>query len=73
MLNFLISNTWVIAVLWLALYIFDYASTLWLARVYQTTLIRHIFYEGGVELNPNFEQEIARGRGPHHCQASSWP
>jgi hypothetical protein len=64
LLEFLISNTWMIAALWLALYIFDYLSTLWLARVYQSTLSRNIFYEGGVELNPNFEKEIARGQGP---------
>ena len=64
MLDILISNTWVIAVLWVALYIFDYASTLWLARVYRTILSRYIFYEGGVELNPNFEKEIDRGQVP---------
>ena len=64
MLDFLISNTWAIAILWIALYVFDYASTLWLARVYRTTLSSYIHYEGGVELNPNFEQEIARGQMP---------
>ena len=64
MLDILISNTWVIAVLWIALYVFDYASTLWLARVYRTILSRYIFYEGGVELNPNFEKEIDRGQVP---------
>ncbi len=31
MLDLLISHTWAIAILWAALYIFDYASTLWLA------------------------------------------
>ena len=64
MLDLLISHTWAIAILWAALYIFDYASTLWLARVYRTTLSKYIFYEGGVELNPNFEKEIARGQLP---------
>jgi hypothetical protein len=64
MLDLLISNTWMVAILWVVLYVFDYASTLWLARVYRTTLSKYIFYEGGVELNPNFEREIARGQGP---------
>ncbi len=64
MLDLLISHTWAIAILWAALYIFDYASTLWLARVYRTTLSQYISYEGGVELNPNFEKEIARGQLP---------
>ena len=64
MFDILIYNTWLIAIVWVALYIFDYVSTLWLARVYRTTLSKYIFYEGGVELNPNFEQEIARGQAP---------
>ena len=64
MLDFLIFHPWVVAVLWVALYVFDYASTLWLAGVYQTTLSQHIVYEGGVELNPNFEKEIARRQAP---------
>jgi Flp pilus assembly protein TadB len=64
MLDTLVLNTWLIAVLWAALYIFDYASTLWLARVYQTTLSKYIYYEGGVELNPNFEKEIGHGQAP---------
>jgi hypothetical protein len=63
-LDLLISNTWMIAILWVVLYVFDYASTLWLARVYRTTLSKYVFYEGGVELNPNFEREISRGQGP---------
>jgi hypothetical protein len=64
MLDFMIFHPWVVALLWLGLYIFDYASTLWLAGVYQTLLSRHIVYEGGVELNPNFEKKIARRQGP---------
>jgi hypothetical protein len=45
------------------MYIFDYASTLWLARAYQTTLSKYVVFEHGVELNPNFEREIAGRRG----------
>jgi hypothetical protein len=64
MLDFMILHPWVLAVVWLAMYIFDYASTLWLAGAYQTTLKEHIVYEGGVELNPNFEKRIARRQLP---------
>lgn len=64
MLDVLIVHPWLVALVWLGLYIFDYASTLWLANVYQTLLSRHIVYEGGVELNPNYEKEIARRQLP---------
>jgi hypothetical protein len=59
-LGALLSNTWLVALTWAAMYIFDYGSTLWLADAYQTTISRHSVYEGGVELNPVFEKEIAR-------------
>jgi hypothetical protein len=64
MLDLLISNPWLVAVLWAALYVFDYASTLWLAGVYQTVLSEHVVYEGGVELNPNLEKAIAKRQAP---------
>jgi hypothetical protein len=64
MLDLLIFHPWIVAILWAALYVFDYISTLWLAEVYQSTLREHIVYEGGVELNPNFEKEIARRQAP---------
>jgi hypothetical protein len=41
------------------MYVFDYGSTLWLAQLYETTFSRYVLYEHGVELNPNFEKEIA--------------
>lgn len=59
MLNLLISNPWLLAAIWAAMYVFDYASTLWLAQLYETTFRRYVLYEHGVELNPNFEKEIA--------------
>jgi hypothetical protein len=60
MLDALLSNTWLVAVIWAVLYVIDYGSTLWLQDVYRGTLGRYVVYEGGVELNPNFEKEIAR-------------
>ena len=62
MLDVLILNSWLLAALWALMYIFDYASTLWLARAYQTTLSKYVVFEHGVELNPNFEREIAGRR-----------
>lgn len=62
MLDVLLSNSLLVACIWGVMYIFDFASTLWLAKAYQTTLNRYTIYEGGVELNPAFEKEIARGQ-----------
>lgn len=59
MLDVLISNPWLLAAIWAAMYVFDYGSTLWLAQLYETTFSRYVLYEHGVELNPNFEKEIA--------------
>jgi hypothetical protein len=63
MLDILIGAPWLLALLWAALYVFDYGSTLWLARAYRTTLSRYVVFERGVELNPNFEREIAAPKG----------
>jgi hypothetical protein len=62
-LDVLIGAPWLLALLWAGLYIFDYASTVWLSRVYRTTLSKYVVFERGVELNPNFEREIARAKG----------
>jgi hypothetical protein len=63
-LDTLILHPWTIAVIWAAMYAFDYGSTLWLSRVSQTTLSRYVSYEHGVELNPNMEKAIAARRLP---------
>ncbi len=59
MLDLLISNPWLLALIWAAMYIFDYASTLWLVQIYEHLSSRYVLYEHGPELNPNFEKEIA--------------
>jgi small-conductance mechanosensitive channel len=59
MLDYLIDNPWLLALLWAGMYVFDYQSTLWLAKSYRKTFSRYVLYEHGVELNPNFEKEIA--------------
>ncbi len=64
MLDYLLVHTWALAVLWAAMYAFDYLSTLWLARAYETTISRYLLYEHGVELNPTLEKAIASRRLP---------
>lgn len=59
MIPFLIGNPVMTISIWAVMYIFDYSSTLWFARLYRQSLYRHFTYEGGVELNPVFEKEIA--------------
>src|SRR5512146_1373364 len=58
MLELLIGAPWLLALLWAAMYIFDYASTVWLARTYPSMLSKYVVFERGVELNPNFEREM---------------
>ncbi len=64
MLDYLLVHTWTLAVLWAAIYAFDYLSTLWLARAYETTISHYLLYEHGVELNPTLEKAIASRRLP---------
>lgn len=60
MLDLLILHPWLLALVWAALYLFDYVSTLWLRRMVDVVLSRYVVFERGPELNPNFEGEIAR-------------
>lgn len=64
MLDLLISYPALIAVIWAAMYAFDYLSTLWLVRAYETTLTPYLSYEHGIELNPTLEKAIAGRRPP---------
>lgn len=59
MIEYLVAHPPIAAAIWAAMYIFDYSATLWFARKYQQNVNRHITFEGGVELNPVFEKEIA--------------
>ncbi len=62
MLDALISHSLLVALIWIGLVVFDYASTRWLAGAYRSVLSRYTLFEGGVELNPVHEKEIAQGR-----------
>jgi hypothetical protein len=59
MIPFLVANPTITAFIWAVLYTFDYSATLWFARFYQQSLNQHFTYEGGVEMNPVFEKDIA--------------
>jgi hypothetical protein len=59
MIPFLVVNPVITACIWAALYIFDYSATLWFAKLYRQYLNQHFTYEGGVELNPVFEKDVA--------------
>jgi hypothetical protein len=61
-LDTLLSYPWLVALVWIGLALFDYVSTRWLARAYRSVLSRNVVFEGGVELNPVFEKEVAGGR-----------
>jgi hypothetical protein len=59
MIPFLVAHPIITACIWAAMYIFDYSATLRFARLYQQYLNRHFAYEGGVEMNPVFEKDVA--------------
>jgi hypothetical protein len=61
-LDLLLVHVGWLCILWMVLAVFDYGSTIWLEGAYRTTLGRHVVYEGGLELNPRFEQDVARRR-----------
>ena len=59
MLSFLVAHPILAALIWAAMYIFDFTATIWFSRQYQQSIQRHFTYEGGVEMNPVFERDIA--------------
>lgn len=62
MILFLVTHPLITALIWAVMYIFDYSATLWFARLYRQSLNRHFTYEGGVEMNPVFEKDVANLR-----------
>jgi hypothetical protein len=59
MIHFLVDHPVITALIWATMYIFDYSATIWFARLYSQSLNRHFTYEGGVEMNPVFEKDVA--------------
>jgi hypothetical protein len=56
--QFLIDNVWLAILIWVVLYVSDYALTLSAARLYRTGANKHIGFEGSYELTPYFVKDI---------------
>jgi hypothetical protein len=59
LLDLIVDNVWLALLLWMGLYISDYALTLRTARLYQGGGNQHVLYEKGIELTPYYRGEIA--------------
>ncbi len=63
LLDWILDNVWFALLLWVSLYISDYALTLRSARLYQGGGNQHVVYEKGIELTPYYRGDIAALRG----------
>jgi hypothetical protein len=61
-LSSVLDNVWLAVGIWVVLYCLDYLFTLKGARLYQMGANKHYNFSGGYELNPYFEEDIARLR-----------
>ena len=62
MLDLSLEKLWPALLLWLGLYVSDFALTLAGARLYRQGAHRFLVHEGGYELEPYFRQDVAEGR-----------
>jgi len=62
LIDTLVGNPWLVAMLWGILSLFDFAATMIYSKVYQESLSAKITYEGGMEMNPSFEKDVQRLR-----------
>jgi len=60
--KFLIENVWVIAILWAAIYVSDYYTTIYAARLYRMGANRHVLFQGSIELTPVFQDDVDKLR-----------
>ena len=58
----LVGNPWLVAVLWGMLSIFDFVATMLYSKAYREFLSATVQYEHGVEMNPNFEKDVGQLR-----------
>jgi len=67
MISFFVINPLLTACAWALLYFFDYSMTLWFSHLYRQWLSQYFIHEGGVEMNPVFEKDVANLRSslPH--------
>lgn len=58
----LIENIWLTASLWAAVYISDYYTTIYSARLYRSGAHEHIVFQGSIELTPVYQKDVDRLR-----------
>ena len=62
LIDILVGNPWLVAVLWGILSILDFVGTMLYSKAYREFLSAKIAYEGGMEMNPAFEKDVQRLR-----------
>jgi hypothetical protein len=62
LLDSLLNNVWLAIGIWAALYCLDYAFTIKAARLYRDGAHQHFVFPEGIELNPFFQDDIAKMR-----------
>jgi len=58
----LVGNPWLVAVLWGVLSILDFVGTMLYSKAYREFLSATVQYEHGIEMNPNFEKDVGQLR-----------
>ena len=59
MIDFLNEYWWLSIILIVALFLGDHYMTVLAAKIHKTYLAQYITYQAGLEMNPNFEKEVA--------------
>jgi len=58
LIDALVGNPWLVAVLWGILSIFDFVATMLYSKAYRDFLSASVQYERGMEMNPAFEKDV---------------
>ena len=58
LIDTLVANPWLVALLWGMLSLFDFSATMIYSKAYRDFLSANVIYEGGMELNPAFEKDV---------------
>ena len=62
LLDYILNNVWLAIGVWAGLYCLDYAFTIKAARLYRDGAHQHFIFPEGIELNPFFQDDIAKIR-----------
>jgi len=62
LIDMLVANPWLVALLWALLSIFDFSATMIYSKAYRDFLSANVTYEGGMEMNPAFEKDVQQLR-----------